>query len=242
MSAINLSPEAIAMIEDFNRDSVPHAYGRESHALCDFRDWVVWQYDKPQLVCLRNDRRYTTADRDKAIAHYQNYFRNEPRTYSMDFQDYVFINTRSRLTHVRIRYKCEKYFHEHIGSLAERACIAKYGSVKDALLNTPTWIYLWNDFEDWFKEKRENFMVKMDAQIAEIMNKNQVKVGKNKKPAPVGAVANLCKVLTKTMEQQGADISSIAKVQYALCVQNGLYVPDEFLTDVAVALDAEGKL
>ena len=38
------------------------------------------------------------------------------------------------------------------------------------------------------------------------------------------------------MEKQGASIESIAKVQYAICVQAGIYIPDEFLLDVATAL------
>ena len=47
----------------------------------------------------------------------------------------------------------------------------------------------------------------------------------------------MLKVLTKTMEKQGSDITSIAKVQYAICVQAGIYIPDEFIRDVAVTLD-----
>lgn len=57
------------------------------------------------------------------------------------------------------------------------------------------------------------------------------------KPQSHGGVANLLKVLTKTMEKQGADIANIAKVQYAVCVQAGIYIPDEFVRDVAVTLD-----
>ena len=58
-----------------------------------------------------------------------------------------------------------------------------------------------------------------------------------KTPKSHGGVANLLKVLTKTMEKQGSDITSIAKVQYAICVQAGIYIPDEFIRDVAVTLD-----
>lgn len=47
----------------------------------------------------------------------------------------------------------------------------------------------------------------------------------------------MLKVLTKTMEKQGSDITSIAKVQYAICIQAGIYIPDEFIRDVAVTLD-----
>ena len=58
-----------------------------------------------------------------------------------------------------------------------------------------------------------------------------------KTPQSHGGVANLLKVLTKTMEKQGSDISSIAKVQYVVCVQAGIYIPNEFIRDVAVTLD-----
>ena len=58
---------------------------------------------------------------------------------------------------------------------------------------------------------------------------------KGKTPQSHGGVANLLKVLTKTMHERGSGIDTIAKVQYAVCVQAGIYIPDEFLTDVLVA-------
>ena len=67
--------------------------------------------------------------------------------------------------------------------------------------------------------------------------KTKTGVSEMKTPNSHGGVANLLKILTKTMERQGASIESIAKVQYAICVQAGVYIPDEFLTDIAVALD-----
>ena len=240
--SLDISPQAREAIESYMRTSRPVSYGTESRCLSDFRNWVVDAYEMPSLVCLRNDRRYTITDREKAIKHMNDYFANEPRVYGLDFTPYSFINYHSRLNRERTRYKCEKYLHEHIGILAESACIAKYGSVRTAILKTSTWIELWNDFEDWYEDRRKQFMIKMDEQIAQIMSKKEVMTGKSRKPAPVGAVANLCKELRRTMELQGADITSIAKVEYAVCVQNGLYIPEEFLTDVAVALDAEGKL
>ena len=57
-----------------------------------------------------------------------------------------------------------------------------------------------------------------------------------------GGIANLLKVLTRTMEKQGADIRSIAKVQYTICRQAGILIPEEFIEDVAVILHAEGEL
>ena len=62
-----------------------------------------------------------------------------------------------------------------------------------------------------------------------------------KTPQSHGGVANLLKVLTQTMQKQGADIRNIAKVQYAICVQAGIYIPDEFIRDVAVCLDIDSK-
>lgn len=38
-----------------------------------------------------------------------------------------------------------------------------------------------------------------------------------------GGVANLLKILTKTMEKQGSSIENIAKVQYTICMQAGIY-------------------
>ena len=72
----------------------------------------------------------------------------------------------------------------------------------------------------------------MDAAIAEIK-----KFQMSEKPQSHGGVANLLKVLTKTMEKQCADIMNIAKVQYAVCIQAGIYIPDDFVQDVAVAMD-----
>lgn len=54
-------------------------------------------------------------------------------------------------------------------------------------------------------------------------------------PQSHGGVANLLKVLTKTMTAQGSSIQTIAKVQYAICIQAGIALPNEFLTDVMVA-------
>ena len=72
-------------------------------------------------------------------------------------------------------------------------------------------------------------MEKMEVDIQNVRD-----MSAKKTPQSHGGVANLLKVLTKTMEKQGADI---AKVQYAIWVQAGIYIPDEFIRDVAVTLD-----
>lgn len=58
---------------------------------------------------------------------------------------------------------------------------------------------------------------------------------RGRSPQSHGGVANLLKVLTKTMHEQGSGIETIAKVQYTVCMQAGIYIPDEFLADVLVA-------
>lgn len=239
---LDISPQAREAIESFMRTSEPIAYGTESHALEDFRNWCIDMFKTPQLVVLRTGSSYTVSDRERAVKHYQDYFNNEPRVYSSQFEHYPWVTYNAHLFSRtnRERAVCEKYFHKHIGDLATYACIAKYGSVKAAFLKTSTWIELWNDFEDWFQGKRERFMAKQKTEIEKVLNKAELT--KKKLPQSHGGVANLLKVLTKTMEQQGADITSIAKVQYAVATQAGIYIPSEFLTDVAVALDATGEL
>lgn len=224
------------MIETtLNCEHIPIACGNESHAFSFFRNWCVDTFETPQLVCLRNDKHYTVSDREKAIKHRQEYFENEPRFYDERFQDYSWVSYKTVGNKKNFfRARCEKFLHEHIGELAEHFCRAKYGSVKTAFIKTTHWIDLWNEFEEWYEGRRKKFMAKMQNEIAK---NNKGEVIPTKKPNSHGGVANLLKVLTKTMEQQGADIRSIAKMQYAVCTQAGVRLPDEFLTDVAVALD-----
>ena len=80
-------------------------------------------------------------------------------------------------------------------------------------------------------------MEKTDNLINTGIENGQIKFQKNRIPSSHGGVANLLKVLTKTMQDQGSSIRTIAKVQYLLCLQAGFYLPDEFITDVLVASD-----
>lgn len=89
-------------------------------------------------------------------------------------------------------------------------------------------------FDKWFTKKRNESMNNIALEMAK---KNE----KIFKPTSHSGIASLLSVLTRTMEKQGADITSIAKVQYAVCVQAGVYIPEEFLLDVAIALDVEDK-
>ena len=110
-----------------------------------------------------------------------------------------------------------------------------HGDWKEAILAKKTFGYLWNEFEVYFDDRRRLFMQKTDELIAQIP-KQLTQSGKIRTNSH-GGVANLLKVLTKTMHEQGSSIRTIAKVQYAICTQAGIYVPDEFITDVLVAAD-----
>lgn len=110
-----------------------------------------------------------------------------------------------------------------------------HGDWKEAIIASKTFENLWREFENYFDYRRKKFMEKTDSLI-EQMPKQLTKDGKIRTSSH-GGVANLLRVLTKTMHEQGSSIRTIAKVQYAICTQAGIYVPDEFITDVLVAAD-----
>lgn len=128
--------------------------------------------------------------------------------------------------------RCENYFEDHSKEIVCIYLVKCWGSIENAIMNTKCFLELCTDFTEWFDERRKGFLKGMDAAIAEIK-----KFQMSEKPQSHGGVANLLKVLTKTMEKQGADIKNIAKVQYAVCIQAGIYIPDDFVQDVAVAME-----
>nr|DAK55280.1 MAG TPA: hypothetical protein [Caudoviricetes sp.] len=125
------------------------------------------------------------------------------------------------------------WFNEHENQIRDAYLEKKYGGdIKLAMISTGNFITLFDEFKGYFAERKKVFMKKaeqaMTIQKAELSKRS-------KSPQSHGGVANLLKVLTKTMQEQGSSIYSIAKVQYAVCMQAGIYIPDEFLTDVFVA-------
>ena len=131
-----------------------------------------------------------------------------------------------------LKASCELYFEKHARKIISLFLSERYTNIEDAILETDCFLELWNAFEKWFDNRRNKFMENMKTDIQEIRS-----LSARKTPQSHGGVANLLKVLTKTMEKQGSDITSIAKVQYAICIQAGIYIPDEFIRDVAVTLD-----
>lgn len=128
--------------------------------------------------------------------------------------------------------KCERYFEDNSEKIISNFLHDTYGDIETAVLQTDSFMKLAEEFGQWFDERRIKFMEQTDTDI----QKWKGACGTTK-PQSHGGVANLLKVLTKTMEKQGADIANIAKVQYAVCVQAGIYIPDEFVRDLAVTLD-----
>lgn len=128
--------------------------------------------------------------------------------------------------------KCVAFFDKN----AEKICTAfmreeYHGDVEYAMFKTMDFMVLFQKFLNWFADKRREFQMQFNVSEAK---KQMLENGK--RPNSHGGVANLLKTLTKTMEKQGASIQSIAKVQYTICMQAGIYIPDEFIEDVAVAL------
>lgn len=225
---------------------MPIAYGTEAHCYEDFRSWVIGRFGSPPMSDLRSDRRIDGHKRAKAIKHYEDYFKYDLETlcncpYASKLQQYPYVNYESMSKKIiQFHASCERTIRGAIPRLATIFCDVTYGSVQRALETTHHINELWNAFEEWFEKWRQRMKKIAKAEIEKVMQcKNAV--GSRARTASIGGVANLLKVLTKTMEMQGADIRSIAKMQWSVCIQNGVVLPDEFLTDVATALTIEGE-
>lgn len=109
------------------------------------------------------------------------------------------------------------------------------GDWRKAILKAKTFDNLFAEFEEYFRNRRKKFMDKTMDIIQQL--RPNLKNIKQVKSNSHGGIANLLRVLTRTMNEQGSSIRTIAKVQYSVCLQAGIYIPDEFITDVLVAVD-----
>ena len=145
------------------------------------------------------------------------------------FDTYLFGMSRRR---AMCHDKCVAFFNQKSSFLCLIFLTQKYdGDLETSMVKTQKFDVLYQEFLNWFDDKRRKFQMQFNVTEAK---KQMLENGK--RPNSHGGVANLLKTLTKTMEKQGASIQSIAKVQYAICMQAGIYIPDEFIEDVAVAL------
>lgn len=140
----------------------------------------------------------------------------------------------------KMMIRCDNIMKDHGEGMIKLFLVYTYKSIENAILQTENLTQLWNEFLGWFDKWKEEYMSKVRAELTkEIEKKTGVAI--SKKPHSCGGVANLLRVLTKTMHEQGADIKSIAKMQYSVCLQQGVWLPDEFITDVATVLDIEAE-
>ncbi len=166
----------------------------------------------------------------KRVNEFENFF---DALSSFNFWTGLPINKAARTKPGSLIRKSWMWFNEKADALCKAYIQQKFGGdIRKAMREAQTFSEFCLNFESYFTGRRFEFLKKTDMQIAE-RKSELTKAGKT--PQSHGGVANLLKVLTKTMHEQGSTIVTIAKVQYAVCIQAGIYIPDEFLTDVLVA-------
>lgn len=128
--------------------------------------------------------------------------------------------------------KCENWFFKNCHKAIEGMFHANgWKNIEEAIAGTWDYKDLCSIWDKWFEDRREEFMKKQNEEIMKMSGVPAKITGSH------GGVANLLKILTKTMMQRGASLDSIAKVQYSVCQQANIYIPSEFLTDVSVLID-----
>jgi hypothetical protein len=221
-----INEKSIEIIDKYMKAGEPLDLGTERFCIDTFKDMCEEVFRKKcvmRLVHRKGEEPMFT----KWDAKYDTYFQGNTWYLLSSFNGRCGFGYRYFL-----KASCELYFEKHAKQIISLFLSESYNSIEDAILKTDCFLELCNSFEKWFDDRRNKFMENMKADIDEIRG-----ISVRKTPQSHGGVANLLKVLTKTMEKQGSDIASIAKVQYAVCVQAGIYIPDEFIRDVAVTLD-----
>ena len=200
-----------------------HCFGvMRNHLATDCEKWIDGYNHKNPIVKIKgvSIQKADRFDKDTWFDRWPCYITQLYRSARTDFN-------------ARMIYKCESWFQDNYGFFRDMFLhFSGYKTLEFAIKSTETFMDLWGQMEEWMMNRWRIWMKKMEV---EIQKKTGVAVPRV--PSSHGGVANLLKILTRTMEKQGADIRSIAKVQYAVCVQAGVMIPDVFLTDVASALD-----
>lgn len=127
------------------------------------------------------------------------------------------------------------WFNENADGICKAYIKKRFGgNLEQAMKEAGTFNVFFDSFKEYFADRRKERMEQVENAL---QKRKQALAKQGKTPQSHGGVANLLKVLTKTMQQQGNSIFTVAKVQYAVCIQAGIYIPDEFLTDVITAAD-----
>lgn len=234
MSEFILEPRAVEKINQYMGICELPSAGLEHICKTELRDMAQKVFDKKSKPLVRL----------KGECPKESEFDNKQKTYFDNSSSwYQFTWQRGRCgwgSQYWLTAKCENYFEANSERFILNFLSETYGDIETAVAQTECFTELWNGFQRWFDERRKRFMEQTELDIQKWKG-----ICGSAKPQSHGGVANLLKVLTKTMEKQGADIQNIARVQYAVCVQAGIYIPDEFIRDVAVTLDmkeAEGDV
>lgn len=131
------------------------------------------------------------------------------------------------------------WFNEHSEDICNGYFKKRFnGNIERAMIYFGTFELLFKDFQNYFEERKNALMEKTENAFQQ---RKAELAKKGEKPQSYGGVANLLKVLSKTSIDQGSSIQTIAKVQYAVCLQAGIFIPDEFLTDVMTATNIMGE-
>lgn len=136
-------------------------------------------------------------------------------------------------TTYRIRRFAWLYFNENADKMREHYLRVRFErDLRKAMDTFGTFDALFDNFRAYFEERKLRFMENTELMLQQWKDA-LAKSGKH--PQSHGGVANLLKVLNKTLHDQGSSVYTIAKTDYMVCLQAGVYLPDEFLTDVLVA-------
>lgn len=223
---LTIDRESVEIIDRYMDSEKPKTAGLERICINKMRDIAngfVMRNSIKSILVLKGETQIQDIYEEK----YKTYFQGS------SWYQYSWWNGRRQWgTTYFIRAKCERFFDNNSEKIISNFLHDTYGDIKTAVLKTENFMELAEEFQNWFDERRAKFMEQTDTDIQKWKETCAAT-----KPQSHGGVANLLKVLTKTMEKQGADIANIAKVQYAVCVQAGIYIPDEFVRDVAVTLD-----
>lgn len=165
-------------------------------------------------------------------SEFENYFKSDDKFYAWDGPLVMRVSSSRREDVIRDAF----LYFVHSEKLRDAYIKQKYGDLETAMRQTVKFSVLFNTFLEDFAYRRNKFM----EQTNDLLNikKGELK-RQGKLPQSHGGVANLLKVLTQTMKAQGSSIKTIAKVQYTVCIQAGIYIPEEFITDVLVSANIE---
>lgn len=223
---ITINPQVVEIIDSYMESDKPKTAGLERICVNELRNICQKLFEKKcsrKLVWIKGEEPRKNEFDLKIDTYFQ----------GSSWYQYSWWGGRQKwgLTYF-IHGKCERYFEDNSEKIISNFLHDTYKTIETAVLQTDSFMKLAEEFQNWFDERRTKFMEQTDTDI-----QKWKEACTTSKPQSHGGVANLLKVLTKTMEKQGADIQNIAKVQYAVCVQAGIYIPDEFVRDVAVTLD-----